>query len=487
MTSRVGSGNGYVAKYNVSTGKVVYATYLGGSGQEIVHTLTADAGGNAYIAGQTTSSDFPVTPGAYRTEIPNSNAPGFVTKLSPDGSSLVYSTYFDNGVEISGLDPEGSAFVNGAGVLSKLSSDGRRVLSSIRLDLGGFATFDPSGNIVVRGSTISTSFPGVNPLQLLGTPQFPFPNRNCFTDDRRSFTCQHAILGKLDPQGKVIWSSVLGAPGVAGGLGENTSVAGVSVDSSGKIYAAVNNFGLIKVEPVGPAPLLVSASVVSSAGFQRRIAPGGLVSIFGTGLTNAQGVVAARSFPLPTALEGTAVTMGGAAAPILAVANVNGLEQVNVQAPFGLPLSPVMVRRGRALGFAHDLRASDVWPTVFTGHDGQPVITHADYHLVTTGNPARAGETIVIWSTGGGAVTPPVAVGMAAPVSPVSTTVATPVVTIGGQNAPVVFSGLAPGWAGLYQIHVVAPLVTPGARELAVGVRVGTTNLVTDMVTIAIQ
>jgi uncharacterized protein (TIGR03437 family) len=84
-------------------------------------------------------------------------------------------------------------------------------------------------------------------------------------------------------------------------------------------------------------------------------------------------------------------------------------------------------------------------------------------------------------------VTPPVAVGMAAPVSPVSTTVATPVVTIGGQNAPVVFSGLAPGWAGLYQIHVVAPLVTPGARELAVGVRVGTTNLVTDMVTIAIQ
>jgi uncharacterized protein (TIGR03437 family) len=478
-TLRSKLGNGFIVKYNLKTAKVIYATYLGGSGQENYLSLAADTAGNAYVAGQTTSADFPVTSGAYETKIPFSDNPGFVTKLSVDGSALVYSTYFDSGIYNMMLDPAGGAFLGAGGVLAKLSSDGGQVVSSTNLDLG-FGAFDLNGNIVGVGSTLSTSYPGVNPLQLVGTPAFPFQYRNCTYDNGQGATCICAILGKLDPQGKVIWSSMIGGeyyiPSRPEG-GIPTGVNGVATDSSGNVYAAISNFGLIKVEPVGPAPLLVTGGVVSSAGFQPDIAAGGLVSIFGTGLTTAKGIVAAPSFPLPTTLEDTSITILGEQAPLLAVANVNGQEQVNVQAPLsghgsgvgGLGLGTISVRRGRALGYAN-VSVQPLWPSIFTGTDGQPAVSHADYSLVTAANPAHVGEAIVIWSTGGGAVTPPVPVGMAASGSPDPTTVTAPVVTVGGQNAATSFSGLAPGYVGLYQINVTVPPVPAGQTQLSVAI-----------------
>src|SRR5437016_1418542 len=112
---------------------------------------------------------------------------------------------------------------------------------------------------VFRGGLIGDSFPGVNPLQLLGTPAFPFQNKNCIYGNGQQFPCTRAILGKLDSQGKVIWSSVIGRDDRFSPSG----VYGLSIDSSGNIYAAIsnffnviNNFALVKIEPVGPAPLL---------------------------------------------------------------------------------------------------------------------------------------------------------------------------------------------------------------------------------------
>ena len=135
------------------------------------------------------------------------------------------------------------------------------------------------------------------------------------------------------------------------------------------------------------------------------------------------------------------------------------------------------------MGFAFDVEGLNTWPSIFVGADGAPAVTHADYSLVTAANPAHAGETIVIWATGGGAVTPPVAAGAAAPASPLSWTVNTPVVTIGGQTVPVGFSGLAPGFAGLYQINVAVPAVPAGQVQLSVGTAIS----VTSTVTIAVQ
>ena len=90
-----GKWDGLVARFNASG--LVYATYLGSSEEDEATGIAVDAQGNAYITGVTggptqTSSDFPTTPGALQTKS-GGNADAFVTKLSGDGTVLVYSTY----------------------------------------------------------------------------------------------------------------------------------------------------------------------------------------------------------------------------------------------------------------------------------------------------------------------------------------------------------------------------------------------------------
>src|SRR5262249_54084140 len=72
---------------------VLYSTFLGGSGDDSGNGVAVDSSGNAYVTGTTTSSNFPTTPGALETTIPQNSRTAFVTKLSALGDSLVYSTY----------------------------------------------------------------------------------------------------------------------------------------------------------------------------------------------------------------------------------------------------------------------------------------------------------------------------------------------------------------------------------------------------------
>ena len=114
------------------------------------------------------------------------------------------------------------------------------------------------------------------------------------------------------------------------------------------------------------------------------------------------------------------------------------------------------------------LSVADAQPGIFTDNQqgsGQGKIFHAD--LVTEANPAApvsAGDTVVIYCSGLGAVSPGVDAGSPAPsVEPLARTVNTVTASIGGLNAHVVFAGLTPGFAGLYQVNVEVPAgVTPG-------------------------
>src|SRR5207302_3833070 len=113
QTTLRGSGDAFVTKLNPSGSALVYSTYLGGSGADGADAIAVDTVGNAYVAGVTGSIDFPTTLGAFQTTL-RGDSDAFVTKLSPSGSALIYSTYLGGSSSEHGLgiavDAAGNAF-----------------------------------------------------------------------------------------------------------------------------------------------------------------------------------------------------------------------------------------------------------------------------------------------------------------------------------------------------------------------------------------
>lgn len=231
---------------------------------------------------------------------------------------------------------------------------------------------------------------------------------------------------------------------------------GDSSDSGDHIYTS-------QVVAAAPAAAKISGGgVVNAATFvaapNNTIAPGALVSIFGTGL--APTTAGAAALPLPTILAGTQVTINGIAAPLIYVSPT----QINAQAPFelttGSALNVVVKLAGLPDSAAEPVRVDAASPGIFAvtqSGAGSGAILHANFSLVNSGSPARPGETVLIYCTGLGATTPAVKTGAA---GNGESTVNLPTASIGGQNARVDFSGAAPGFAGLYQINAVVPTFT---------------------------
>ncbi len=100
-------GDAFVTEVNPTGSALVYSTYLGGSNGETGRGIAVDSAGNAYVTGETSSTDFPVTPGAFQTTYGGNMDDAFVSKINPTGSALVYSTYLggsgqDDGIAIAG-------------------------------------------------------------------------------------------------------------------------------------------------------------------------------------------------------------------------------------------------------------------------------------------------------------------------------------------------------------------------------------------------
>ncbi len=130
-----------VAKLNASGSALLYATYLSGNGLTIPQGIAIDAAGDAFVAGFTQAADFPVTLGAFQTGyFPSAEYMEFVTKLNPQGTGLVYSTFLGATLNYASdvkVDAQGGAYVlaqggaelSSGGYLSHLSADG----SALRL------------------------------------------------------------------------------------------------------------------------------------------------------------------------------------------------------------------------------------------------------------------------------------------------------------------------------------------------------------------
>ena len=228
----------------------------------------------------------------------------------------------------------------------------------------------------------------------------------------------------------------------------------------GGVSSALTGIVTVPAAAAG-TPTVTAQGVVHAASDQGGvpIAPGGLITIYGVNL--ADGVGQSKALPLPQQLNGTQVFLGNQPLPIL----YTSTGQLNVQVPYMVPVNTqyqLTVQHGNTLSVPQSLVVAAGLPGIFTVNQqgtGQGAIMKSDgVTLAQPGTPAAIGETVVIYCTGLGAVSPAVREGLPAPSTPpLSTTVNTVTATIGGKAAQVAFSGLTPGYAGLYQVNAVVP------------------------------
>jgi hypothetical protein len=240
-----GSGDAFVAKLNPMGTALVYSTYLGGTGDDFGNGIVVDASGNAYVAGGTSSSNFPTTPGAVQTTRSNSSGNAFVAKFNATGSALIYSTYLGGSVDDVAhgiaVDASGNAYVTGNTTspnfpmtpgafrtisggnndtfVAKLNATGTALVYSTYLggsgqDSGNGIAVDASGNAYVTGSTGSSDFPTTS-----GAIQTSMDGG-----------ALEAFVVKLDAAGTaLLYSTYLGGSGMDAGNA-------VAVDASANAY-----------------------------------------------------------------------------------------------------------------------------------------------------------------------------------------------------------------------------------------------------------
>jgi uncharacterized protein (TIGR03437 family) len=198
-----------------------------------------------------------------------------------------------------------------------------------------------------------------------------------------------------------------------------------------------------------PSTATAIAGVSNGASFKPVVAPGMILSVFGTNFSAS--AVSASSLPLPNSLGGVSATVNGVGAPLYYVS----AGQVNLQVPYGTAAGAATVTITSASGSA-------TFP--FTVQPNAPGIFVSAGELVPY-STGKAGQTLLAFITGEGAVSPAIATGATpsptTPYTQLPAPVATVAVTVGGVNAPVAFAGIPSGLAGATQINFVVPAGVP--------------------------
>jgi uncharacterized repeat protein (TIGR01451 family) len=264
-----GFANVFVAKFNpAGSAPLVFATYLGGSGTDTAAGIALDSGFNVYVAGTTSSGDFPTTASAFRTAPVPAGNHVFVSKLDPAGASLLYSTYLsgsstDTAAGVA-ADATGDAFVAGttqsadfpttAGVLQPTSkATNQFFVSKVNTALSGTASLAystylggaaPAGG-VAQGGGIAVDLSG-NAYITGGTTFTDLPVTNAFQATLKAGV--DAFVAKLNAGGTAVsYLSFLG------GSGDDTGNA-LAVDSAGNAYVTGSTTSNDFTIPTGTTP-----------------------------------------------------------------------------------------------------------------------------------------------------------------------------------------------------------------------------------------
>jgi uncharacterized protein (TIGR03437 family) len=358
--------------------------------------------------------------------------------ISADGSVIAFQSNFS---EVGpGLDTQiWTARADGTGLRRISQGPDSSVNPSISVD-GSVVTYLQSGQIV-RGTAIG-------PLTKLSVsaPQFP-----AISDDGTQ------VVFGLGPQN--------GVP---------AAVYRIPVDSARDLRSFQNVY----------APRFVNANGVVSATGYGVPSPGSLISLYGVNLA-ADELTQAKGFPLPTSLNEVSLLVNGQAAPLLA----STPWQINAQLPQTVAAGTVAFQIGYAGGVrlpAVSVAVQSSSPENFffpflrgllgavLGYS-QAAAFHAGTGVAADlDHPAAAGETLEIYGLGLGVTNPMLQAGVASPASPPARALETPRLQIGGKDAVVVFAGLEPGLAGVYQVNAIVPAgLSPGLHNVTWGSNAG--------------
>jgi uncharacterized protein (TIGR03437 family) len=307
---------------------LVYATYLGGSGTAVnamgdtAAAIAVDSAGNAYVAGATTSTDFPVTQGALQTTYAFCPAcvAAFVTKLNPSGTALVYSTYLGgSGAYASALavDAFGNAYIAGTANAGFPVTSGAYQTSDRALPDGANAfltKLDPAGSGLVYSTYLggTTSYLGGDSATALAvdskgyayiagvTNSIDFPvTAGAFQSGNNAVLTSNAFVTKLNPAGSaLVYSTYLGGSGrilfsIGPQVWQGDGATGLAVDSAGNAYvtgyAISTDFPVTAgafettnraTVPYGPGGL--AALYNRSSAFVTKLNPAGTALVYST-------------------------------------------------------------------------------------------------------------------------------------------------------------------------------------------------------------
>jgi uncharacterized protein (TIGR03437 family) len=246
----VGRPSAFLTKLSPAGDRLLFSTYLGGSGRSWGNGLTLDVSGNPILVGQTESTDFPLQNPLQSSLLSQHGSPfnGFVTKLSSAGDKILYSTYFCAVAQAAltrvALDSGGAIYV-----LGNTTTGGFPVKNPIQTTFGGgltdliLAKFTPAGDSIVYATYlrgIDRDFAGDlavdrdGTVYITGTTYSPdFPTKNSmqpFAGSTHGFKCD-AFIVKISPSGSLVYSTIVGGNG--GDFG-----SGVALDSRGAVHVA---------------------------------------------------------------------------------------------------------------------------------------------------------------------------------------------------------------------------------------------------------
>jgi len=316
-----GQVDAFVTKISSDGSGPVYATYLGGSGEDRAQAIVVDSDGNTYITGSTRSADFPVLKAVQSRLSGSVFGDAFITKLSADGSALVYSTYLGGDDDDSGngivVDASGSAIMVGTTrstnfptrlplqfasggladiVVARLSTDGGRLLFSTYLggsdaDNGRGIALDGAGNVYITGATSSADFPLRNALQrTLSGATSPFVAK---LDVRGGGIVYSTYLG--GGEGNAIAADRFGYVHITGQTGSATFP---TVNAAQSLYGGgLSDVFVSKIDPAG-ANLLYS-TFLGGQGAEK----GSSIAVDSAGCAYIGGYTSSYNFPAKNPLQ----------------------------------------------------------------------------------------------------------------------------------------------------------------------------------------